>query len=637
MIKVLSGKSVKFQLKRLGTITLATAGNASFSLDGEAIASSHSGTKTYGPYAAGGKVVLTATAGDLEYQVKDVRASVKPVMQQGDKLVNSEGLEVSSVGNGNNDGVLRGLALNDSTAGALTKNAELLMNACAAGGRITLPPGTIWHNPFDVTGAVQLIGQGSGDPYGPQTIGADTIDINAFGSAAVSVLQSKHNTGAGLTIRRPGVKLEGIKFRNDVQGGADQWLVFAGPDDQVGNRTDGLKVSQCVFKGARNQLKVGSSLGYSVLDNGFLDPFGGQSLEIENYMNADEGDPIIAHNTFNAYSMSAESAIRIRKGGGVKILGNKINRQPGNQGTIRRYRRGIDVDCNGFTSVMPITGNSIENVVQAGVRVSSETDGGYNNVVVTGNEFFSCGSTGLEGSVHIAGRAAYPLSGIMIGSNVFDSCNGIILSNVKSCAVGKNQWRKSGGDGLVSLINTCESVDVEPQAYGEISADTTLFRDSSFGTSQGLERGNRRHVYSRMLNLTTKDTWTNLFRFDTELYQLSHLHVRAIGSASGVGAAALTMGRWLTRDGGNVIPLISSSDAAVNTSAGTQNTTAPTSAAETVTGQDLALQLVVAGSNVTLQAKVPSGSAATSSGGRFFTGTIWIELEGIIARIVHLI
>lgn len=549
-------------------------------------------------------------------------------------ITHGSSLEVDSIENGNSSGVLTGLVLNDGSASAMAANTKLLSDAAASGGRINLPPGMIWHNPFDITGSTIFQGQGAGDPYGPQIIGANVIDIDAFGGQAMTTLRSKNNTGSAITVRRTGVVLDGLKVRNDVQGDANQWLVFAGPDDQLGNRTDGLKITRCVFKGGRNQVKVGSSLGYSLVDNGFLDPFGGHSLEIENYMNADEGDPIIAHNTFNSYSMSAESAIRIRKGGGVKILGNKINRQPGNQGTIRRYRRGIDVDCNGFTSVMAVTGNSIENVTQAGLRVSAETIGGYNNVVVSGNEFFSCGSTGLEGSVHIAGRAAYPLSGIFVGNNVFDSCNGIILSDVKSCAVGKNQWRNSGGDGLVSLLNTCQSVDVEPQAYGETTGDTTLFRDSSFGTSQAFERGNRRHHYARVLNIVAKDTWTNLFRFDTELYQLAHLRVRALGSASGVGAAGLTMNRWLTRDGGNVVPLISAADSAVNTSGGSQNVNAPTSAAATVTGQDLALQLVVAGSNVTLQAKIPAGSAATQSNDRFFTGTLWIELEGVIARIV---
>lgn len=70
MITILSGKSLKLNLKRHSVVTLSNgAGTASITVDGEVIANAHTGTKKYGPFPTGGKAVITATVGDVDYQI----------------------------------------------------------------------------------------------------------------------------------------------------------------------------------------------------------------------------------------------------------------------------------------------------------------------------------------------------------------------------------------------------------------------------------------------------------------------------------------------------------------------------------------------------------------------------------------
>ncbi len=76
-----SGNSTSLTLGAYDSITLQNrAGqSASLTVGGVLVNGAHSGTRTYGPYAAGGAVSITATAGDVYYETADGRGFTKPV------------------------------------------------------------------------------------------------------------------------------------------------------------------------------------------------------------------------------------------------------------------------------------------------------------------------------------------------------------------------------------------------------------------------------------------------------------------------------------------------------------------------------------------------------------------------------
>lgn len=97
MIKVNAGQTVKVQIKRMGTITLVNSPSsvASLTVDGGVVAASHTGTQTYGPFLAGGKAVITAVTGSVEYSRNTKRNSVKPAMVKDDTFVDGQGLPIN--------------------------------------------------------------------------------------------------------------------------------------------------------------------------------------------------------------------------------------------------------------------------------------------------------------------------------------------------------------------------------------------------------------------------------------------------------------------------------------------------------------------------------------------------------------
>jgi hypothetical protein len=529
--------------------------------------------------------------------------------------------------------------LNDTGSTARNQNTTVLQNAFASQGAVYLPPGDICHNPFVATGSPRVIGQGSGDAYGPEDIGAGVIDRTLFAGTANTILRTVHDSGAGITFQQPGVKLESIKFINltTPAGSNDQVLVLAGPDSTRSKRADGFKVTDCVFVGGYTQLKIGSCLGYGIFNNGFTDPSGGYSLWIENYMNGDEGDPAIIGNTFNAYSQVAESAVYFKAGGGIKFVGNKINRQPGNATGSRFYKRGLLIQPTTSTSVLLVTGNSIENVLQGAIVLDCTTAGFYGNVNITGNEFyFVAGAVDLA-SIYVFGRNGTSLKGGNISNNVLQSCAGIRLANINGYNVGVNTHRQPSGSTLVKLEGAAESTKVAEQVYSELptATDTTLYGNFSLGSSRALERFEPKYSFSRNVNFTGvgKNVWKNFLSLDTQSFEVFTISAKVQGSASGVGASAIEFKRRITRDSTNPVPFTIGTDSGLSKISGTITAVTPTTSDTSASAQDISMRFVSSGSKIILQLQVPSSSSAI--GTDYFVGTLHVDIEGSVQSIIY--
>ena len=74
MIIVNAGETKLVKLKTLETVTVSNgAGTASVYFEDTLVTSTHTGTKTYGPFSTPGKVKLIATTGDISYSIKTLR------------------------------------------------------------------------------------------------------------------------------------------------------------------------------------------------------------------------------------------------------------------------------------------------------------------------------------------------------------------------------------------------------------------------------------------------------------------------------------------------------------------------------------------------------------------------------------
>lgn len=601
------------------------------------------GAYVYGPQTADSTLTISTT-GVLDYDI----VAGDPTPAGGAALVtrnastgSPSGLIDPATGQPLGGGGGAGLVLspdafipNDTGAYARAQNAALLADAFARNGLVWLPALDICHDPIVITGRPTIRGQGAGDPYGPEDIGASTIDLGVFGAAGQTILRTIHDSGAALTVQTPGVSFEALKIVNLATHAAsnDQILIHAGPDATRAKRADGFKVRGVNFVGGYVQLKAGSALGWSSIDCGYLDPDAGYSIWVENYMNGDEGDPAVIGNTFNAYSKPAEAALYFRAGGGLKFIGNKINRQPGNNGSMdtRWYRRGVYIKPIAGTSVFPCTGNSIENCRYAGIEVDCSTTGNYANGVVTGNEIFNCGMNG-EPSVKIVGRAATLVQNWNISENTLHASGGIYVENVDNMRVGKNMHLGARGD-LFTAAGKTPNCSFEAQRGGTFSGDRTLHKHTGLNdTDTQTSRQSEVLQYSRSLKGINK-TAKNLFYVGLDGYTAAKIDIDIAASASGVGITALRMSRTLIRDGSNDV-LIIGSDTGVSKISGTNTAVSPTSTALSAAVQDIQVALVYATidgfAGHYIAVSIPAGSASST----ISNGDITLTVSGAPASV----
>lgn len=232
MIKVNAGQTAKVQIKRLGTITLVNSPSsvASLTVNGEVIATSHTGTQTYGPFLAGGKAVITAITGSVDYSRSTKRNSVKPAMVKDGALIDSQGLLIN-VGD-----VVGGGPVIKPTAPTGRAIREALFAALAVRGRVVLDslttydltdggtnnqPLPIYNNmsiSCDVMPSFQwsTIGFQSPDSIpqvvvGAQLVGDGTFDAFEVNSGAVAPFPNPGSfSNAGIS----GAHFENLVFKN---------------------------------------------------------------------------------------------------------------------------------------------------------------------------------------------------------------------------------------------------------------------------------------------------------------------------------------------------------------------------------------------------------------------------------------
>lgn len=193
-----------------------------------------------------------------------------------------------------------------------------------------------------------------------------------------------------------------------------------------------------------------------------------KGIILDNQNNGDGGDQYIAGNLFSTDTGIWPNAIAIqyKKGGGARIIGNKIL---GGQLGI-----SMDADGNTNTSDLFITENSIENQTFAHVTLNRASGTiTWKNILIARNQF-----AGAPNGV-LANDADTFLSGVSITDNVFDlsvNANAIDIDRITGLYVGENVISGVSGNIGVRLGLNCVNGKIGKNTYNSVA--TTLSNSS---------------------------------------------------------------------------------------------------------------------------------------------------------------
>ena len=240
-----------------------------------------------------------------------------------------------------------------------------------------------------------------------------------------------------------------------------------------------------------------------------------------------------------------DSAIRWECGGGLRVIGCKINArgQTGNaSGAV--LKRGIDIavaDGTYLTDII-INGTSIANCYDASIWVGQQTVGAgsglsclsVTNCQINANYSYQ-GSVGRGVVLHGSDSAHWnAVRGSLITLNNFSNNYGenIYMDNVNGVAIGENLHHNCARGGVnIPLINidgtgtgssTARNISVEPQvvSWNEGTSPASVDRIRDYRRTNISTRGITRHHYEKSVHLTANapqnlwhfDVWTNFER-----------------------------------------------------------------------------------------------------------------------------
>lgn len=230
-----------------------------------------------------------------------------------------------------------------------------------------------------------------------------------------------------------------------------------------------------------------------------------------NVLAPDTGDQVITGCLFN--SASAEAAIRLESGGGLKISATKI--------LAHKYGFDLQVADDVATSVLTMTGCSIEGQTLACARLGRKgTTGTYSCISITGNEF------------------ACPVAGIIVenGAQAVNIGNNVYVGGGVGTAVVIN-----GGETVVvngENVTTCAKgikvaggtdVDIKNNHY----LNTPILIENTTDARNNINVESDKNIGN--VSITSDTTYTNLFKIDLSTYSSGSIELFFRGIVQGAG------------------------------------------------------------------------------------------------------
>jgi len=505
--------------------------------------------------------MVTRDVFQLELEKRSVvQSAVNPVTGVIELTAGGEVIEVG----GSNE--VSGLIPNLSDATTRAANASLLSAAFAISKQWKLPAGAFWSDPFTITAPCTITGVGANNAYGP----IDSMSSSTpTGVIAATSIKTTSATDVLITVLTTGVVLRDFDVVNSAVANPS-----AGAGIQFGNLSsvvtvaDGFKMNNVSVRGFYTTVKVVSAVGWAITDCMIYDMVR-YGIHIDNLMNMDESDSIIHGNQIvSGYRNPLNgvvAAIYIEGGGGVKIIGNKINSEPPNNQNYSQINRGIWIRIRpGQTGVFPITGNSIEaiggnNAPHAALCVTNDAGGNVLwGIVFTGNECFSRGGVGAK-LAYIEGASGRILGNVVVTNNSCYKMSGVELRYTDGCVVGANTFfLPDAGSFAVNLKLGNTNPVVYPSA-GTGANMVDLQIDQNLGVAT--DTTNNAKVGSLPL-LTTREmpacvispgAYVSLYKLTLPRSTAGILKLSLTGKASGVGQFSSRWERLVSNDASGVV------------------------------------------------------------------------------------
>lgn len=426
----------------------------------------------------------------------------------------------------------------------------------ATGGNIELGPGTFQlPSGYSFTKRVTLTGQGMGQYEASPTrieCTSATSDCLVFtiDGSTVSDLSVVNTAGSTPTAGT------GIRFTNGRWARVDRVLVSRFYDD----------------------VAVEAGWYYTIKDSAVIDPIRYGAYLRDTAAGAfDWGDPSVSGCTFTKYNVGTNtgSAVRWESGGGVRFVDNKINggtTPPSTAYSTGKFEYGLDLQVSdgGTTSVLVVTGNSIENFVWAGVIVGMKgpsNTGVFAKMTIGTNEFLGTLATGI--GIAIRPNAVNTTFGhVNITGNVIDTCAyGISAGAIRGVSIGPNTYRNIGSS-CIEKWSANDLTDTWIDLAGQVVTgdnvnvyiETTATAVSSVGPfAQG------RYVVERETgNITSNSAYTNMYRVGVPQFGVGILRVTVYGNLSGIGGSLYDAQATYVRTTGAVTATVLGTPTTVN-------------------------------------------------------------------------
>lgn len=322
---------------------------------------------------------------------------------------------------------------------------------------------------------------------------------------------------------------------------------------------DWSRVTRCLVAGFWNNFQYDSGYYYTITDTACLNQQNyGMWLRNTAAGQFDHSDQSIMGCTITKYGDTlgeGGTAVRWESGGGLRFVNNKINggTQPG-YSTTGKFSYGLNcaVADGGSTSVLTVAGNSIENCVQAMIKVEhggASGTGSFSKMAITGNEI-ALGGTAIS----LDGKTVGLIKTAIIAGNAIDGCGGpgVFLRNVSNVHVGANAWGEMTSS-CVAVYAGCTSIHVDPIMIAQdnvvLVQDNTVTDANSHGPW-----GQSHHEIDRGIPLTTSDTtYSPLATFDIPNYAAGIIDFKMTVNVVGVGSGVVAGRRSFTRGNGGAV------------------------------------------------------------------------------------
>lgn len=337
---------------------------------------------------------------------------------------------------------LKGYLLNVKTDfGAVgdgsTNDTAAMTAAHATGNVIFYPPGRYKFDPTITFSSGGIVGAG---PLLTTLYCAGTGTENLFKFTGALGSYSNIPTFEGFTIEANPSKTNGAGIQFQPATGETSYINFnnvhtlfcpIGIDFVAASL---WKVQNCAF------------LSYTVA-----------GIQVANTNSADSGDSVVMGCVFNN-PFTTGSGVWQKSSGGLKILGNKF------LGGERAYTMALEDS----TSVLVISGNSMENMAGADIALTRAVAGkAFVNVVITGNEFSVGGVAIATDSNAFLTEVNISANQINMGAVGSNAC--IALNNVTDFFVGSNIIKGNGGAGSSGVnITNCTNGKIGINTYANL-------------------------------------------------------------------------------------------------------------------------------------------------------------------------